>query len=249
LRIVPTLVVWYHPNPQNRGVSLKLHYYGHSAFQIESGKVAILVDPFISENPVAEGIIKVESLHPDVILVTHAHGDHWGDTPEIAASNGSLVIANFEINQYLEAKHGYTKTQSMNTGGSLTFNWGRVTQTWARHSSSFPDGTYGGNPGGFMLEIEGKCIYAMGDTSTFSEMSWLGTDFSIDYALIPIGDCFTMGPKESLRAAKMLNAKVLIPVHYNTFPAIQVDVDKWVKMMRDHDQDALVLNPGAIIDL
>ncbi len=228
---------------------MTLRYFGHSTFELATETKNILVDPFITGNPMAKGKVDLDDLHPDVILVTHAHGDHWGDTPELAIKNNALVIANYEIVEYLNTKHGHSNAQPMNAGGSCQFDWGRVTQTWARHSSSFPDGTYGGNPGGFIIEIDGKCIYAMGDTSTFAEMEWIGTDFSIDYAVIPIGDCFTMGPKESLRAAKMLNAKVLIPVHFNTFPAIQVDIDAWEKLMQDHDQATLVLNPGALVEL
>ncbi|WP_272481695.1 MBL fold metallo-hydrolase [Rhodothermus marinus] len=114
----------------------------------------------------------------------------------------------------------------MNTGGSWQFPWGRVTQTYARHSSSFPDGTYGGNPNGYILEIEGKVIYDLGDTCPFAEMAWYGEDYNIDVALMPVGDLFTMGVEGAVRAAKMLKPGLIIPIHYNTFPPIQIDIEQ-----------------------
>lgn len=125
---------------------MTITYFGHSALQIETNGTTLLVDPFITGNGLAEGVVTADELNPDVILLTHAHGDHWGDTPAIAERTGALVVANFEITSYLGRVHGYENTHPMNTGGSWTFDWGRVTQTYARHSSSFPDGTYGGNP-------------------------------------------------------------------------------------------------------
>ena len=223
---------------------MKLTFFGHSTFEIRTPKATILVDPFFSGNPLAEGVVKIGDLNPDAILLTHAHGDHWGDTPAIAKQSGAVVVANFEITQYLTSNFGHENIQPMNTGGSWTFPWGRVTQTWAHHSSSFPDGTYGGNPCGYIIEVEGKCIYAAGDTSPFAEMKWIGDDYDIDLALLPIGDCFTMGPKGSLRAASLIGAKRVIPIHYDTFPLIKVDIEAWQSSMSDQGQDTVVLNPG-----
>lgn len=228
---------------------MKLTYFGHSAFQLETGSTTILVDPFISENPLTAGIVSADDLNPDVILLTHAHGDHWGDTPEIAVRSGAVVVANFEITQYLSSRNGYDNVQPMNTGGSWVFDWGRVTQTWARHSSSFPDGTYGGNPGGYVIEAQGKCIYAAGDTSPFEEMKWIGQDFDIDLALLPIGDCFTMGPRGSLRAAALINARLIMPIHYNTFALIEVDVLEWQGAMADQGQATVVLSAGESLNI
>ncbi|WP_457652769.1 metal-dependent hydrolase [Rhodocaloribacter sp.] len=226
---------------------MKLTYFGHSAFQIETGGVTILVDPFITGNPHAEGVVTADDLFPDVILVTHAHGDHWGDTPSIAVRTGAQVVANFEITQYLTQNHGHENVLPMNTGGSWAFEWGRVIQTDARHSSSFPDGTYGGNPNGFIVHVEGKCIYALGDTSAFAEMAWIGEEHDVDVALVPIGDCFTMGPKDSLRAVRMIRPKLTVPIHYGTFPLIEVDVAAWARMMAEAGFEAKVLAAGETL--
>ncbi len=228
---------------------MKLTFFGHSAFQIETAGATILVDPFITDNPLATDVISEGDLNPDAILLTHAHGDHWGDTPAIAKRSGAVVVANFEITQYLTKHHGHENVQPMNTGGGWSFDWGRVTQTWARHSSSFPDGAYGGNPGGFIIESEGKCIYAAGDTSPFQEMKWIGQDYSIDLALLPVGDCFTMGLRESVRAASLLNAARFMPIHYDTFPLIEADTDEWQDMMAESGHETVVLSPGESIEV
>ena len=222
---------------------MRLTYYGHSAFQIETNGTTVLFDPFITGNPHTAGVVEAGDLNPDVILLTHAHGDHWGDTLDIAKRTGALLVANFEITSYAQNR-GHDKVQPMNTGGSWTFDWGTVTQTYARHSSSFPDGTYGGNPNGYLLQVEGKCIYNAGDTSPFSEMAWIGEDHDVDLALLPIGDCFTMGLKGSVRAARMIKPALTVPLHYGTFPLIEVDTEKWVALMGAAGYAARVLAPG-----
>lgn len=228
---------------------MKLTYYGHSAFQIETGTATLLFDPFITGNPLAEGVVAAAELNPTVILLTHAHGDHWGDTVAIAQRTGALVVANYEITQYLTRVHGYTHVHPMNAGGSWDFSWGRVTQTYARHSSSFPDGTYGGNPNGYILQLEGRTIYDMGDTCAFAEMAWIGEEYAIDLALIPIGDDFTMGPKEAVRAARMVRPKLSVPIHYNTFPLIRVNETDWVRRMAEAGLEAQVLRAGETMEL
>lgn len=228
---------------------MKLTYFGHSAFQIQTADATLLFDPFITGNKHIDGIVKPDDLHPDVILLTHAHGDHWGDTVEIARRTNAMVIANFEITQYLENKHDYHNVKPMNTGGSRTFDWGRVKQTWAQHSSSFPDGTYGGNPGGYLLEIEGKTVYNTGDTNPFFEMKWIGEEYTIDLALMPIGDCYTMGPEDAVRAVKMLNPMLTIPLHYGTFPDIEVDLERWKGLMGEAGYSTRVLDFGETLDL
>lgn len=228
---------------------MKLTYFGHSAFQIETNGTTILVDPFITGNKHAEGIVEPGDLNPDVILLTHAHGDHWGDTPAIAGRTGAQVVGNFEITNYIGSKHDHENVQPMNTGGSWTFDWGTATQTYARHSSSFPDGTYGGNPNGYILEIEGKTIYDLGDTSPFAEMEWIGSDYDIDLALMPIGDCFTMGPRDAVRAARMVKPAVSVPIHYDTFPYIEVDVGEWQRLMSEAGFATDALEPGETLKL
>jgi len=228
---------------------MKLTYYGHSAFLLKTGDTEILVDPFISGNPLAKGVVSADQLKPDYILLTHAHGDHWGDTAEIAKRSNALVVANFEITQYLARKHGYDHTLGMNSGGSWDFDWGRLTVTYARHSSSFPDGTYGGNPNGFLIHAEGKIVYDLGDTEPFAEMAWIGDSYAIDLALMPIGDCFTMCPDTSIRAADMLHPGLTVPIHYNTFPAIEVDAPKWVDLMGDSGHNAVIVRPGESLEI
>ncbi len=228
---------------------MKLTFYGHAALQIQTGDATVLVDPFISGNPLAEGVVKADDLEPDAILLTHAHGDHWGDTPSIAKRTGAVVVANFEITQYLTRHTGHDNVVAMNAGGAWEFDWGTVKQTFARHSSSFPDGTYGGNPNGYLIQAEGHTLYVLGDTSPFAEMAWIGEDYDIDVALVPIGDCFTMGPRDSLRAIKMIRPTMSVPVHYNTFPAIEVDVNAWARVMSENGFVAHVLAPGETLDL
>ncbi len=228
---------------------MKLTFFGHSAFQLETEGHTILIDPFITGNSLAESVTSAAALQADTILVTHAHGDHWGDTPEIAARTGALVVANFEITQYMHRTHGYDNVQPVNTGGRVDLDWGRVTCTWARHSSSFPDGTYGGNPGGFMIETDQGCLYVAGDTSPFAEMAWLGEDFAIDVAVLPIGDCFTMGHEGSVRAANMLKAGRIVPCHYNTFPPIVTDLDAWTRRMTAAGLTPHVMTPGSSMDI
>lgn len=227
---------------------MRLTYFGHSAFQLESSGATILVDPFITDNPHTKGVVTAADLHPDVILLTHAHGDHWGDTMSIAKRTGALVVGNFEVTQYVQ-KNGHSTVLGMNTGGAWRFDWGTVTQTYARHSSSFPDGTYGGNPNGYIIHSEEKCVYALGDTCPFAEMEWIGEDHDVDIALVPIGDCFTMGPDESLRAIRMIRPSVTVPVHYNTFPQIEVDTAAWAEKIEREGFVARVLSPGESIDV
>ena len=228
---------------------MNLTYFGHSAFQIETQGATILFDPFISGNPLAEKVVDADDLSPDVILLTHAHMDHWGDTPAIAKKTGALVVANYEITEYLKQKHGHPRVHAMNTGGSWTFDWGTVTQTYARHSSSFPDGTYGGNPNGYIVEIEDKCIYNLGDTSPFAEMAWIGEDYEVDVAFLPIGDCFTMGPAGAVRSARMIKPALSIPIHYDTFPPIEVDMGEWTEQMAANGLATRVLAPGESVSL
>ncbi|MDX1741695.1 MAG: metal-dependent hydrolase [Rhodothermales bacterium] len=227
---------------------MKLRYFGHSAFQLSTSRATLLVDPFITGNPHTEGVVTPDELNPDFILLTHAHGDHWGDTLSIAKRSGAVVVANFEITQYLQ-KEGHDAVQPMNTGGEWRFEWGKVIQTYARHSSSFPDGTYGGNPNGYIIHADDKCVYALGDTCPFAEMQWIGDEHDVDVALIPIGDCFTMGPQESLRAIRLIRPSIAVPVHYGTFPLIEVDTNKWAESVGHAGYIARVLSPGETLDV
>lgn len=230
-------------------LDMRITYYGHSAIRIQTEGADLLIDPFLTGNPLAQGLVDIRSLKPDAILVTHAHGDHWGDTPALAKASGALVVTNFEITTYLEKKHGHTHTMGLNIGGGVDLPWGRVVMTHAWHSSSFPDGTYGGHPGGFVIEAEGKVIYHAGDTAPFAEMAWIGEERPIDLAFIPVGDCFTMGPTTSLRAARLLGAHTYVPIHYNTFPPIRIDAAAWAERMGQAGHRARVMRPGETLSL
>lgn len=228
---------------------MTLTYFGHSAFQIETKGTTLLTDPFIEGNKHAEGVVSLDSLDPDVILLTHAHGDHYGNTPDILARTGARVVANYEIIQYIAGELDHDNGHPMNTGGSWTFDWGTVTMTAARHSSSFPDGTYGGNPNGFIMELEGKTIYNTGDTCYFADLEWYADRYDIDLLLLPIGDNFTMDPEEAVAVAEIFQPELTVPLHYDTFPYIEVDTAKWVEMMREAGLDAEVVDPGNSLEL
>jgi L-ascorbate metabolism protein UlaG (beta-lactamase superfamily) len=229
---------------------MKITYFGHSAFQIDTNEYSLLIDPFIDQNPMAQGVVSAGELNPDYILLTHAHGDHWGDTPEIAARSGATVVGCFEISQYLANKVGYANSVGTNTGGCVAFEWGKVTYTHARHSSSFPDGTYGGVACGLLLEIEGKLVYHAGDTEPFAEMSWISSGRTINVAMLPIGDCFTMGPETSLKAVDLLKPESVIPIHYNTFPPIELtdeQLARWERRVVELGATANIMSPGASV--
>ena len=227
-------------------------YFGHSAFQIETGGASsktLLFDPFITDNPHCEGVVTADDLSPDVLLLTHAHFDHYGDTEAIVERAGPVVVGQFEVTQYVTKQTGHEKVQPMNTGGAWDFPWGRATNTYARHSSSFPDGTYGGHAGGFLLEINGTTVYNTGDTCRFAEMAWIGERHEIDLLLLPIGDDFTMGPDEAVECVRDLRPALTVPLHYNTFPLIETDPEAFVAKVREAGFEGRVLEPGGSLEL
>ena len=200
---------------------LKISYHGHSVVKIKTENHTILIDPFISGNEACD--LDAASVEADVILLTHAHNDHVGDTFDIAKRNDAIVVAPNELAVYLGEKG--LKTHPMHIGGSHQFDFGKVKLTQAFHGSSYTeeDGSiiYGGMPAGILLTIEGKTIYHLGDTALFTDLKMYGEMNEIDIAFIPIGDNFTMGPEDAVVAAEWVNAKVSVPVHYDTFPVIK----------------------------
>lgn len=200
---------------------MKIKYLGHSCFTIETQGKTLLFDPFISGNPLSSEL-HTELVQADFILVSHAHEDHTADLISIAKRTGAMVIAIWEIHAWLQ-KQGITNTHPMNIGGKRNFDFGAVTMTYAMHSSSFADGTYGGSAAGFMLELEGKTLYYSGDTALNQEMKLLGERFAIDWAFLPIGGNFTMDANDAAEAANFLRTKNVIGMHYNTFGYIVVD--------------------------
>ena len=224
---------------------MKLRFLGQSGFQIQHGEHEVVIDPFVSQNPASP--VEASELSPSHILLTHAHGDHYGDTPDIAKRSGATVVAAVEIAQYVSQRG--MEGHGMNIGGSFQFPFGRVQFTPAWHSSSFPDGTYGGMPTGIVLEIDGKRIYHAGDTALFSDMRLIGRK-GLDLAMLPIGDFFTMGPDDALEAVKLLAPKAVIPIHYDTFDAIAQDAQAFkASVERETDARCLVLQPGDSMEL
>jgi L-ascorbate metabolism protein UlaG (beta-lactamase superfamily) len=190
---------------------------------IEADDTRILLDPFLDENPSSP--VKAAEVEADYILVSHGHFDHIADAVPIAKRTGATVIAVFEIAEWLK-NQGVETTLAMNVGGSVELPFGKVTMTIAYHSSQLPDGSYGGNPVGFVLTIGRKRIYFACDTALFEDMKLIGMDH-IHLAVLPIGDLFTMGPRESLRAIELLAPRMVAPAHYNTWPEIAQDVEEW----------------------
>ncbi len=201
---------------------VKITWHGHACFSIECGK-NILVDPFLTSNPVAK--IKPEELHPDLILVTHGHFDHVEDAVIISKRTGSPVVSSFELSEMLGSEGA--SVIDINPGGTIDFSGIKVRATDAVHSSSY-NGKYAGNPMGFIIDC-GKKIYHAGDTDLFSGMELIGKYFRPDVAMLPIGGHYTMDQNDAIIAARMLKAKTLIPMHYNTFDAIRADPEKFKK--------------------
>ncbi|MFD2761840.1 metal-dependent hydrolase [Lentibacillus juripiscarius] len=226
---------------------MKVSYHGHSVVRVETDSHTILIDPFISGNEACD--LDAGSVKTDVILLTHGHNDHVGDTEEIAKRNEALVVAPNELAGYLEGKG--LNTHPMHIGGAHEFDFGKVKYTQAFHGSSFTedDGTiiYTGMPGGILLTINGKTIYHVGDTGLFSDLKLIGEMNDIDLAFVPIGDNFTMGPEDALVAADWINADTVVPVHYNTFPVIEQDPEAFASKVKTGK--GLAMNIGDSVDL
>jgi len=226
---------------------MRIEFLGHACILIESNGTKVLFDPFLTGNP--QAVKTAAEVDADYILVTHAHGDHLGDTIEIAKRCGSKVISIVELADWLAGQG--VDAHAMNLGGSVCPQEGfkvKTTQAW--HSSALPDGTACGVPCGFLVWLEGKCIYFAGDTALFSDMREVIAPHKIDLAILPIGDNWTMGPDDAVIAAKWLNAKTVLPVHYNTFPIIDQDVEAYcANVHKRTDAKCVILAPGEGMEL
>ncbi|KML03111.1 metal-dependent hydrolase [Rossellomorea marisflavi] len=226
---------------------MKISYHGHSVVKFETNGKTILVDPFINGNEYTD--LHADDVKADVIILTHGHNDHVGDTVAIAKRNDALVIAPNELANYLGLQG--LNTHPMSIGGAREFDFGKVKFTQAFHSSSYTtednEIIYTGMPAGFLLMAEGKTIYHAGDTGLFSDMKLIGERHPIDLAFLPIGDNFTMGPEDAALAATFLKAKEVVPVHYDTFPPIKQDPHKFVEMLED--SKGRVMKAGDTIEL
>jgi L-ascorbate metabolism protein UlaG (beta-lactamase superfamily) len=226
---------------------MKVSYHGQSALKVVTESHSILIDPFISGNEACD--LNADTVDADVILLTHAHNDHVGDTIPIAKRTNALVVAPNELADFLATKG--LNTHNMHIGGKHEFDFGTVKFTQAFHGSAFndEDGTvvYGGMPAGILLTINGKTLYHAGDTGLFSDMKLIGDMNDIDVAFLPIGDNFTMGPEDALVAADWVQAKTVVPIHYNTFPLIEQDPQAFVSKVKTGE--GKVMNIGEALEL
>lgn len=227
-------------------MTIKLTWYGHAAMLLEAGGARLLVDPFFTGNPAAP--VSADAVQADYILISHGHGDHVGDAIAIAQRTGATVIANFEVCNWITGQ-GVAKTHAQHLGGGFHHPFGYLKLTLALHGSGLPDGSYGGNPCGFLLTAEGKKVYLACDTGLFGDMRLIGEE-GLDLAVLPIGDNYTMGPDDALRAAKLLQARHLIPVHYNTWGLIAQDSSAWAQRVEAETPSKVrVLKPGESFSL
>ena len=223
----------------------KLTYLSHSAWLIETGNFTIAIDPFLEGNPMAK--TKPEDIKADFIIVTHAHGDHLGDSVPMAKASGGTVISNFEIANYC-GEQG-VNAHPLHIGGSREFDFGRVKLTPAWHGSAFPDGSYGGTPAGCLVTAAGKTIYHTGDTGLFMDMQLIGEMNDIDIMLVNIGDNFTMGIDDAVQACSFVKPETAIPMHYNTFDVIEADPNEFKSKVEQNGIGCRVLAFGQEIDL
>lgn len=207
---------------------IKLTWYGHAAWNVDINGTQVLIDPFLEGNPVAA--VTPETVQADYVVVTHGHGDHIGDAVSIAKRTGATVVATAEVVGWVK-KHGVKNAHPQHIGGGFQYPFGYLKLTIAMHGSSLPDGAYGGMPAGVLIFAEGKRIYHAGDTGLFSSMELIG-DEGIDLALLPIGDNYTMGPDDALRAVKLLRPRTVIPMHYETWELISQDPHAWAERVR-----------------
>ena len=228
-------------------MSIKITWYGHNAWLVQVDDHKILIDPLLNDSPTSP--VKADDVSADYILLSHGHGDHVGDTVSIAKRTGATVVTNYEISLWL-AGQGIDSghTIGMNPGGSIDLPFGSVKMTDAVHSSSLPDGSYGGVAMGMILSANEKRIYFACDTALFSDMQLVGTP--LDLAVLPIGDLFTMGPDDSVEAVKLLDPASVLPCHYNTWPPIEQDAAAWAAAVSSQTKaKPVVLEPGESFTL
>ena len=226
---------------------MKYTYFGHSCFLVETGGCRLLFDPFITPNPLAASI-DIKSIEADVILISHGHFDHLADAVALANQTGAQVIANWEIADWL-GKQGVKNTLPMNHGGTVKIPCGHAKMVNAVHSSSLPDGTYGGNPAGFVVESAEGAFYYAGDTALTQDMKQIAEEFDLRFAILPVGGTFTMDAADAAKAAKLSGASMTIGVHFNTFPPIEINRAAAMETFQNSHQRLLLPSIGEVVTL
>lgn len=226
---------------------MQFTYYGHSCFSISVNGKNLLFDPFITGNELAKHV-DINGIKADYILLSHGHNDHVADTEVIAKRTGATIIAAYEAAMWFAAK-GIEKYQPMNTGGKWKFDFGTVKCVNAVHSSTLPDGSNGGNPMGFIIMNDEMNFYYAGDTALTLDMQLIPMFADIEFAILPIGDNFTMGAADAVQAAKMVQTKMVIGVHYDTFGFIRIDHQKAVELFKRNELELKLLSIGETINL
>ncbi len=226
---------------------MRFTYYGHSCFAVQIKGKKILFDPFITPNGLAKSV-NVNQIAADYIFLSHGHEDHIADCISIAERTGAKVVCSFEIHVWLNDR-GITNTHPMNTGGKWDFEFGTVKCVVAQHSSGLPDGSYGGNPMGFVFTSEEGNFYYSGDTALTLDMQLVPQYAQLNFAVLPIGDNFTMGIEDAIQAARLVQCSQIVGVHYDTFGFIKIDHEKARKAFSDHEMKLYLMQPGETLDI
>jgi L-ascorbate metabolism protein UlaG (beta-lactamase superfamily) len=224
---------------------MKTTYYGHSCFAVEAAGKTLLFDPFITPNPLAKNV-DVNKIAADYILVSHGHEDHLADCVAVARRTNALVIANYEVAVWLN-KMGAPRVHPLNHGGSVRLEFGRVKFVNAIHSSTLPDGSPGGNPGGFVVETDGGDFYYSGDTALTLDMKLIGESTRLKFAALCVGDNFTMGPEDAVKAAEFIRCDRILGVHFDTFPQIKIDHALAQEKFQAAGRKLYLLRPGETV--
>ena len=226
---------------------MKIKYLGHSCFDVELNGKSVVFDPFITPNELAKDI-DIETVKPDFILLSHGHWDHVADAEILAKKHNSVLVANWEIHNWFQQK-GVEHVHPMNLGGCWNFKFGKATLVKADHSSSMPDGAYGGGPGGFVIETPAFRFYYAGDTALFSDMKLFAEQYSPSFAFLPIGDNFTMGIQDAVMAAQFLKVKKVIGMHFDTFGYIKIDHAAAVEAFKSKGVELVLMGIGETLSI